>query len=306
MESRQPREEEDYRLEDQEEEVPVEDEECERGPEREDTEENAFMQRPKSTEEHKDEKPKPNEAAPLRAEERAHLVQLVRDTLAEQNNAEPALTLLALLGEEPDYPKHSNCSASEETSGEEMLTTLPELRPAIRRWCSTSPQKLKPRLAATLLRKAQAVQRIARAMQNEVGSGLLENWGDDTDAGILEFLEQILGSLSNCGESKAAQKALRQIRGLRQAPQKERADEGQQTLMQAWDRAVRKPSRATSSRDIDDPNTAYVRQQLLGLQESWPDFGKQGRWAIMEVPERGCAATQRPAHSASLCRRRGG
>ena len=289
------REDEDIAFEDQEEEVPVEDEEQRRSREREDTEENAFMQHPKHTEEQKDKKRKPNEAAPLHAEERARLVQLVRDTLTEQNNAEPALTLLALLGEEPDCLRHSNCSAGEEDSGGEMLTTLPELRPAIRRWYSASPQKFRPRMAATLLRlrggklvqDKEAVQRIARAMQNEVGPGasplmqaLLENWNEDTDAGILE---QILGSLSNRGESKAAQKALHQIREMRQAPQNERADVGQQALMQAWDRAVRDPSHSTSSKDIDDPDTAHVRQQLLGLQEGWPDFGEQGRWAIMEL-----------------------
>ena len=138
-----------------------------------------------------------------------------------------------------------------------------------------------------LVQDKEAAQRIARAMQNEVGPGgspltqsLLENWGEDTDTGILE---QILSSLSSRGEGRAAQKALHQIREMRQPQKNERADVGQQTLMQAWSRAVLDPSHSTSSRDIDDPSTAHVRQQLLGLQESWPDFGEQGRRAIMEL-----------------------
>ena len=86
--------------EDMEEEVRVEDE-CEEAPEREEAEENALMQRPKNQAGKDGEARDGKETVPLHAEDRARLVQIARETLSEQMNAEPALTLLALLGEEP-------------------------------------------------------------------------------------------------------------------------------------------------------------------------------------------------------------
>ena len=130
-------------------------------------------------------------------------------------------------------------------------------------------------------------QSIARAMQNEFSGGasplmqsLLENWSEDTDTGILE---QILGSMTSRDECKVAQQALRQLREMRQGHKSDRGAGRQQTLMQAWAKAVGDPMGATSSRDLDDPDTAYIRHQLLGLREGWKEFGEQGRWAIVEL-----------------------
>ena len=53
--------------------------------------------------------------------------------------------------------------------------------------------------------------------------------------------------------------------------------------MQSWANAVSDPTSSTSSGDVDVPDTAHIRQQLLGLQEAWSDFGEQGRWAILEL-----------------------
>ena len=123
--------------EDPEEEVRVEDEDCV-----EEMEENMLMQHDKHLAGRASQDEAKGTTPPLLAEDRERLVALVRrDTLSEQINAEPALTLLALLGEEPANVAPGNCSESEG----EGLATLPELRPAIRRWYSATPQKLRPR-----------------------------------------------------------------------------------------------------------------------------------------------------------------
>ena len=67
-------------------------------------------------------------------------------------------------------------------------------------------------------------------------AALLENWCEDTDMGVLE---QILGSLPARAESKAAQKALRKIRDMRQVKKSDEAARRQQTLLQTWANAAR-------------------------------------------------------------------
>ena len=93
-----------------------------------------------------------------------------------------------------------------------------------------------------------------------------------------------MGRLWNHAERKLAYKVVEEIRGERQVRSKDdRAHQQQPTLMQAWASAMSDPTSSTSSRDVDDPDTARIRQQLLGLQEAWSDFGEQGRWAILEL-----------------------
>ena len=115
--------------EDFEEEVQVDDEECEEAPAEEEGEDNTLMQNHRSM----TRKAEGSEACagttamPLQEDDKSRLIQAIKDTLEKQTNAELALALLALLGEEPDSTEQANCSAEEEESGSETLTTLPEL-----------------------------------------------------------------------------------------------------------------------------------------------------------------------------------
>ena len=204
-------------------------------------------------------------------------------------------TLLALLGEEPAGLRQHLCSEDEEESEGERLSTLSELRPAIRRWYSASPRQVKAKIAAILLQlrggkpvqDRSIAQSIARAMQSEFSRGasplmqsLLENWSEDTDTGILE---QILGSMTSRDECKAAQQALHQLREMRQGHKSDRGAVRQQTLMQAWAKAVRDPTGATSSRDLDDPDTAHIRHRLERVRRA-RQVGHSG--AASRLPQR--------------------